>query len=859
MSQKTYSTIPIEKQNPTSLSKNEKGSYLADIAGKDGLITAKMDQEVVDEIISKSIYNNPNVAIREIFNNAVRQCETSEELGATPHINVKFDVKNNRLIFEEIDSMGMTVQTFKDVYRHTGRSGNLDGTKGGQFGIGKKSYRAIADIMIFETFARETSEKYAFLTKGSKFEELPEPNMKQFGTRVSLVIKEGVSLLDLAKYVTRIARFTKVQTYLEISESLKNKDGDIEIKKGQKKIGPISEKEFIAKEIDENIEDVIWIELDKPDYHLIAAYTSGHASDDQIFVNLVGIPISLGEHQDEYGHTRKNKIADPGFECYVLNIRDERKYPPTASRDYLKEDSFNKLNEVIKKDLLEFFDKTPVKTIEDYAKCSEKYFVERMPHEPFDDAVPDETHNFCNFLHMRNPHIYKTNDKGEIKEERGYGSKDLKDHIQSNPPIMYSFNHAKKRIEAVIAAEPNALVIVPDGTKHDKYAAISVMSRVGTTSVSDFLKSRKIKVGRNTQTEVSLRTGYSYNNHISCDMDDLTENDIRIPKEELEDVNIREYVSDLVCYRANDEYYSTDKFEGFRFLRNQKKLEESQSLSLEEFIIRNKRREFETSDGIKTGREILENYNKIHILRRYKSKFADRLTTDFCKTQISTEIIIIEEESKSTLPTKEVSLMLTARLEGRTHFEFIEDNLDEIIRNEMLQELEISYDGNWRDAPDMALKHLKPIKSSWVREMYAEAYSNTSNNWDSMDKVFQSIDGKENQTVIECYQKLQTSKILEAVDFEDEMMKIVKYHLVSEIRDIPNVKKRIIKIAELSLHDKVIENSITVNVENEIIISFDICTKMTINKKLLSLIKKVSGTSNHDVVIDGNKIQVILT
>ena len=159
MKKQEYSTIPIEEQNPTSLEKTEKGNVLADMTGENGLIDSILDIDVVDEILSTSIYDKPEVAIREVTNNAYRQLRAAKKLGASPILNITFDVKNNRLIFEELDSMGMTVQVFKEVYRHTGRSGNLDGSESGQFGIGKKSFRAIADSMIFETYARETNEK----------------------------------------------------------------------------------------------------------------------------------------------------------------------------------------------------------------------------------------------------------------------------------------------------------------------------------------------------------------------------------------------------------------------------------------------------------------------------------------------------------------------------------------------------------------------------------------------------------------------------------------------------------------------------------------------------------------------------
>ena len=71
VSKTQYSTIPVEKQKSTSLESSEKGNLLSNLVDKDGLIEAKLDQDVVDEILSTSIYNRPEVAIREVFNNAL--------------------------------------------------------------------------------------------------------------------------------------------------------------------------------------------------------------------------------------------------------------------------------------------------------------------------------------------------------------------------------------------------------------------------------------------------------------------------------------------------------------------------------------------------------------------------------------------------------------------------------------------------------------------------------------------------------------------------------------------------------------------------------------------------------------------
>ena len=876
MNKKNYTTIPVEQQKTTSLEVNEKGSLLSDLVGDDGLIQAELDQEVVDEILSTSIYNRPEVAIREVFNNSLRQCRTALKAGAKPIINIIFDVKRNRLVFEEIDSMGMPVQIFKDVYRHTGRSGNMDGNESGQFGIGKKSFRAIADTMIFETWARATNEKYAFITKGSKFEELPEPNLQTFGTRVSFAIKESVSMVKLAQYVQNIAKFTQIKTYLIFTENLHEQE-DPEYRKygesfskGSTKIGPVDKKEFLVKQLETEAKFIEWIEIETPDYSLLGAFDAHSRREQLKFENLVGIPISLGQIDDQYGTKKDNEWIEPGFDGYILDVKNERKYPPVASRDYLKQDSFENLKEVIKKDLEEFFSKIQIKTLADYRASSQQYYVNNRYFGELTDSMPSDTRNFQILLEISDADSFYLKD-GKVEESNLYrhGMKEL---ILKNCDVVYNYNRSKKRIQCVLNAKPETIVIVPRGDRDNRLNKMAIMSRAEIPDLKEYMKQNNIKSPkREILGEVSVRM-CSYSNTVEhMDIDDLNEFCIRVPKEKLEESNISEFVRSVTSY----------EYKQYGFLRDQKKLEDSESITLEEFLSKNKKAQFVTSKGTLTGKQIMKK-SLIAVIRPAKSKYSDLLTFEFVKSKLKDTLIILDEEETDE-NNKVSSFLLAYKVENQEHdFNVIEDHFDSSIASWMVTPLNLEgLEGAWKNEPRAALFYLGEIKNPEIRELYARAYSKiyeyNHEGWESdkpedvaehnaLHKIFAEMEkNTSTHTMLEQAQKFLESKEFEECDFSDKLKEFFEELLNQEIQKIEDIQERAFTAAQICLKDKICENSLSLRIGEkdyapEIVMSFEIEQKTTITKDLFELItKNLEGYYQLDSIsIEGNRIEVVL-
>jgi len=727
--------------------------------------------------------------------------------------------------------------------------------------------------MIFETYARETNEKYAFMAKGSKFEELPEPNLKQFGSRVSFAIKKGVNLADLAKYVSKIARFTQVKTYLQISDDLKeNPDHtSIAFEKGITQIGPVVPKEFLSKKLDTEIEKIEWIKLDKPDYYLLMAF-GGSRSEEPIYNNLVGIPISLGETEEtEHERLKQNAIPDAGFSGYILNIKNERKYPPVASRDNLKQDSFDRLEKVIRKDLEEYFSKIDVRTIHDYKASSQKYFIENLPYGGFQEVMPSSTINFHKLLGLS---VFTFDSEPKEEEKYSYSHRDLDQLFKKNVQVICNYNKTMRRINRVLEFSSNVVVIIPEGNKHDRHSSLWIMEQAGIQSISDFMKAKNIKLPKSEILgEVSVRM-CSYSNSVEhMDIDELNRFCIRLPKERLEGTNIAEFVRSVTSYEYNH----------YGFLRDQKKLEDSASITLDEFLNENKKSKFVTSEGIMTGKQIMKK-SLIAVISPKQSKYSDLLTFEFVKAKLKNTLVILDDSEKDNITNKVNSFLLAYKLENPEHdFNTIRDDYDSAIASSIVSSLNLETNGeelrgSWKDEPKAALFYLGEIKDQNIRELYAKAYSKiyeyNHEGWESdkqediaehnkLHKIFAEMEKQvSTHTVLELSQQFLESKS----KFSEKLNDFFEELLKSEIKKIVNQKERVLTAAQICLKDKIKEKSLRVKLEKtdyspDITLTFEIVEqKLKLSKDLFELVAdSIEGYHRlESVIVDGNKVEVVL-
>lgn len=393
----TYSPDESSKLDYTELPKDviEYEDDFDSIADGDGNIRAELHSETILRTLAERIYNDYNSAIRELYNNEARACRTArDKYGAKPSINIIINSIDRSIVLQGIDSLGITKAVFSQVLRIVGKSGNLSGKEVGQFGMGFISYALLTDMMLLETFARETRQEYAFICDvGMVFRKAPKPSLDTFGTKLTLAIKEDVHLDEIVKTIKSIARFSEVPTKITLVEDVEDKYGDIEYPSGVIDCPQYeSLKEFITCNPDSNIQPYLEdryleevegvdgkktkqrslkikfykeIHIDEKDYEffgVVATASNGKGQRENVittgrsnFAFLLGTPIELNGNSNHFD----------GVE-WALNIKNERDFMPEANRDSLSRTASEDIIERIEKRLVEEFATYNITSIDDY-------------------------------------------------------------------------------------------------------------------------------------------------------------------------------------------------------------------------------------------------------------------------------------------------------------------------------------------------------------------------------------------------------------------------------------------------------------------------------------------------------------
>ncbi len=321
---------------------------------KDGFIRTSLEEDVVIQRISHDLYEHASSGLRELYANEARACRHAmKHHGADSRIEITLDPVNRSLAIEGIDSMGMSWETFTDVYTVLGRSTNFEGTENGQFGFGRAAYLCLSEIMIMDVHSRETGKKYSVLGKnGMGFQTgLPEPDMDHFGTRISLTLYEKIDMVHLCDMIKFLSRLSGVPTILNLRSRVSAEYAN-------------TYEEGTHSYLPETISGM-----------------AGRCAEDEPLFNSCNGNQSLGSYVFEFGdddfdaacvfriiRTKNGKIETPhynfaaqtflaripieygygGFLKYhcarmFVNILDERKYPPTPDRERLSDGSSKRI------------------------------------------------------------------------------------------------------------------------------------------------------------------------------------------------------------------------------------------------------------------------------------------------------------------------------------------------------------------------------------------------------------------------------------------------------------------------------------------------------------------------------------
>ncbi len=696
-----YYVMPVTPEQKSRMDKEGVPEAMSSIAGSDGLIQVELERDVVIERIARDLYKDPKAGVREYVNNEARQCREAMRLGHDASIYITVNGHTRTITIEGRGSMGMTMQMFKDVYTVLGRSGNLDGNESGQFGFGRAAYLCLSDIVIFETFSRETNERFGFLGKGGKvYEPIPERalSIKEYGSKATMTVREGVDMYELVEYSKKVSRFLDVSVYLIIATPVSDKYNSIDA--GIEQIGPVDKREYIVKNNHYYMSTrKSWVEIDNEDYKLEGYVTNRRYNTETTFL-LVGIPVE------------SFPVINPMGGFLVINIKNERKFQPTASRDSMSQDAQDKLSEMIKKDVCEYLSRIEVNCLNDFAKAKDMALIENAMHLNENYEISDNVRILSKLVNTR--FVVATDEKRPHK----FGPKNilmLADVLEKSQKIICSRTKKTSVIDTLLDRDPDAVVLTPHGKwTGDMEAVFENLRKFGALDLKEYMESKKINVQKEKQEGM---TAYSIDGTPEItSVHAMHAGIVRIPR----NIKIQDFLYNM---RQKSVW-------GVKFAKDSKRLDSTPTKTLEAVCKKAKRTKYNTSEGIMTGTKILKQYESgFAILKKADFGQPDIATHERCKRAIRNIELIVDEPDNayhSVPPTVALMLAHHASNKDDAHFTIIDGDDEKNILNEYaLESLEIEVQGRWRTHAKEARAYLEQINNGTVREMYARFYNMT--------------------------------------------------------------------------------------------------------------------------------------
>ena len=404
-----------------------------DITDDNGNINIIINSEVIGQTLAKKIYTSWTSGLRELYNNEARACRTSKKMGGNPSIVITIDPNESskQVIIQGVDSLGITKAMFNKVLRVIGTSGNTDGEEIGQYGMGFISYALMTDALLMETWSRETNEHYAMLCdSGLKFKPIPlDKNndintMSEFGTKLTMTCNDDVDFSAMIFNISQLARFSQIPTKIILLDNVHGESdyygrhGDdaqdydkgiiecVSYKNGMEYLKDSSKTEWLKTTTNEDREKVLLydeITIDTDDYRFdgIIIIKNTAYGGVNILTNSRDIKMLL------VGTSIDSNIRLNGLHSGIINVKNERKYSPVASRDSLEDKSRESLEDQIKNDLCVYLSKYNIETIDEYNASLNKCIIAQDSMYELKDYLSRGSSDISRTLNTR----YSTPDK----------------------------------------------------------------------------------------------------------------------------------------------------------------------------------------------------------------------------------------------------------------------------------------------------------------------------------------------------------------------------------------------------------------------------------------------------------------
>nr|WP_276978631.1 hypothetical protein [Ferrimicrobium acidiphilum] len=518
-----YYTKTGPEITPLAIEKNAISSELSSLADSNGLIRVQLDAAAVLPRIANGIYANFESGFRETYANAITAClNAKEKFNATPHIDVTYNLNTRLLEISEIDSTGLTYEMFKDVYVVVGRSGNFDGTKPGQFGFGRLAWTTLSDSMVLKTkYRTKEGQTGCFSVEGKNamaFAILPTPDMKEYGTTVSMVLYDKISTEKLINYIKQACKLSPIDTYLSLV------DGE---QANREKLNCTFEE--VMKDITEFPDHSIWRNSDDK-------YTVGEMATFKLKgFDVYALNITNDNVQYPY---EPPSLQDDGTTAVLLNlpvhtniklpfsralicITDERAFPPTADRERLKEDTETEILKQLAPKLAQYFSKYVVHNIDQFIKLSptdKAVFLSSDRHQDTNvtDLLDNETLAFLRVL--RTTVQVRGLDSGSRRRRHQHISLASMLLRFSNDELFIEDRFYNiRQLKLVRQVMPRAIIVM--GELEQSQEVWNLLATLKLNGVTKYIADNKLKLPRppNNRRRITIHKSTRRNNSVLAD------------------------------------------------------------------------------------------------------------------------------------------------------------------------------------------------------------------------------------------------------------------------------------------------------------------------------------------------------
>jgi len=326
-----------------------------------GVIPVRLEENAVRFRVAR-LYASSASGFRELYANELRACRIAKEkYGASPRIEITVNENDRTLTIHGVDSLGITEEKFLSTLSVLGETDNQDGSEIGQFGWGIAAFGTLSDSIMYETYARETGEKYAFLgIAGEHFSKLPQPTLDLLGTRVTVFLREDVNLFNLEDNIRNVCAYADIETFMTVIDA-SDEAFPSKVPQPQRISDP---------DITRNLPYGTLVEVDDEDFKLVGVLTPLPANQPHVDLRLLCMPIQAD-------------LKFP-FDSCVLQIKDERKYRPTADRERLTEEATGKLSARIREKLSKTLPQVlDIYSFEDFRQKPCKYIYFQLHYQGF--------------------------------------------------------------------------------------------------------------------------------------------------------------------------------------------------------------------------------------------------------------------------------------------------------------------------------------------------------------------------------------------------------------------------------------------------------------------------------------------